>query len=193
MRDRVVASWQRRRDEYGRTLGWARHMGFACLHRLGVFRYFAPVDWSRARRLVFVCGGNICRSPYAEARARALGLPATSFGLTATSGSKAAPMALTTAAERGLDLGAHRASTANDIVLSPHDVIVAMEPLQGWRLRHYTSVPGAQLTLLGLWSETRRPHVEDPYGLGPAYFRVCFALIDAAVAAIAARVRTRDD
>lgn len=138
-----------------------------------------------------MCGGNICRSPYAEARARAFGLPAHSFGLTATSGSKADPMALTTAAERGLDLGAHRARTANDIVLSPHDVIVAMEPLQAWRLRHYASVPGAQLTLLGLWGQTGRPHVEDPYGLGPAYFRVCFDLIDAAVTAISTRVGTR--
>ena len=190
--DLTIASWSRRRDEHGRTLGWAHHIGFSWLLSLGALRYFARVNWSDAHRLVFVCSGNICRSPYAEARARASGLRATSFGLTATSGSPANSMAITIAAERGVDLEPHRARTATDVVLSPHDVIVAMEPGQAWRLRRSTTIPGAQLTLLGLWADTPRPYLQDPYGMSSAYFRTCFALIDTAVRMMSARLGTKD-
>jgi protein-tyrosine phosphatase len=179
--DLKIASWSRRKDEYGRTLGWANHVAFSCLLSLGALRYFARVDWSDAQRLVFVCNGNICRSPYAEARANAEGLRATSFGLRAASGSPANAMALSIATEHGVDLRTHRARAAGDVIVSPHDVIIAMEPWQGWRLRRHTKLPHVQLTLLGLWAQTPRPYLQDPYGLSAAYFRTCFTQIDNAV------------
>ena len=53
-------------------------------------------------RLVFVCSGNICRSPFAAEYARALGLPSASFGLHADDGAAANPQALAAARRRGI-------------------------------------------------------------------------------------------
>jgi low molecular weight phosphotyrosine protein phosphatase len=60
--------------------GWSRHQLYLAAYRLnlGGLRHFEHVEWNRVTRLVFVCRGNICRSPYAEVRARRLGLNAIS-------------------------------------------------------------------------------------------------------------------
>ena len=73
---------------YGRRQGLLRHAGCLVRRLLGFYRPFARVDWGRVERVVFVCQGNICRSPYAEARGREVGLPASSFGLGAGVGGR---------------------------------------------------------------------------------------------------------
>jgi len=136
---------------------------------------------------VFVCQGNICRSAYAEARARASGIATTSFGLCARGGDKPPPPMLQTAAEVGLDLADHCSRAAAAVCLDSSDLVLAMEPAHLKRLR---MVPpgGCQLTLLGLWGKRRRPHIEDPYGLSLDYFRTCIGLIDEAVVEVAGRL-----
>ena len=62
-----------------------------------------------------------------------------------------------------------------------------MEPAHLARLRG-TLPAGVPVTLLGLWAGHRRPHIEDPYGLSPAYHRTCIGLIDEAVAAVVGRL-----
>lgn len=165
---------------YGRRAGWLRHHLAATLNRLGAFEPLTRIRWHDVRRLVFVCQGNICRSAYAEARAKALGLRAASFGLGAHEGDRANPTALARAAARGVDLLPHRASSLSPAL--PGDLLVAMEPAQVARLAKRTTAP---LTLLGLWAAPARPHLEDPYGLSEAYFDTCFEVIDAAIVRIA--------
>jgi protein-tyrosine-phosphatase/peptidoglycan/xylan/chitin deacetylase (PgdA/CDA1 family) len=149
--------------------------------RLGGFRALRAVDWTRVRRLVFVCRGNICRSPYAEAVARRAGLAAVSFGLTARSGSPAYPDAVENAALCGIDLGPHRSRRGEDIVIGPGDLLIGMEWRQVRALQTMAKESKAQVTLLGLWRSPSRPYIHDPYGHRADYFQTCFSVIAAAV------------
>ena len=168
---------------YGSARGLARLL----LSRLSAHRLkrYRDVDWSKVERLVFVCTGNICRSPYAERKAAAAGFPSVSIALRGSSGEPAFPAAQRAAAAAGIDLGAHRSTAAADADLKPGDLLVAMEP---WQASALERLEIGQVTLLGLWSTPERPHLHDPHGLSDDYFRTCFRLIDSAVAAMLARL-----
>lgn len=151
-------------------------------------RSYAVADWSRFRRLVFVCRGNICRSPYAERRALALGLRASSFGLVAADGAPPPAAALRSAARRGIEMAECRSRRIEDFTIKPGDLLIGMEPGHGIELAR--RCPGAPVTLIGLWSIPRRPHLHDPfYTLADDYFDTCYAVIDSAIEAIQARMR----
>lgn len=176
---------------YGRKQGLVRCLCHSVLDYSGRYARLGRVDWRQIERLVFVCQGNICRSAYAEARARAMGVEALSFGLGTRGGDEAPPLMLRLAAEAGLDLAGHRSRPpATAEVLGDSDLVLAMEPAHLGRLRGALPT-GVPVTLLGLWARRRRPHIEDPYGLSPDYHRTCIGLIDEAVEAVAARLGGR--
>lgn len=185
----VGSAW---RDEvavrFGRRQGLLRHLTACAALELGRYARLQRVDFSRVQRLVFVCQGNICRSAYAGARALKLGLAAESFGLGARDGDGADPRALAAGLRRGVDLSPHRARSR--LSLGPGDLLLAMEPGQAERLAETAHDARAQRSLLGLWSPQQRPHLEDPFGLGDAYFDTCFGHIDGAVAALAGHLRS---
>jgi len=147
----------------------------------GGLRPFQQCRWREVRRLVFVCTGNICRSPYAEHQARALDIPTASFGLSTTTGRPADATALRVAAGRGVDLRAHRACDARDFQILDGDLLVAMEPRQGHLMLKQFPEHADCMSLLGLWSGPRRPHIHDPHRLSDAYFSRCFDIVDSAV------------
>lgn len=168
-------------------MGFVRHRLHLTLYRMGCLRSFEAVDWNRVRRLVFVCKGNICRSPYAEAKARAVGMSASSFGLQATVGGMPNAAATEIARHRGVDLSEHRARRSEQFPLIPGDLLMAMEPWHARALKHRLCTD-IQLTLVGLWCHPPRPHIEDPYGLSESYFESCFSVIDDAIARIQPRM-----
>ncbi|HEY0445811.1 MAG TPA: phosphotyrosine protein phosphatase [Allosphingosinicella sp.] len=175
---------------YGTARGLIRLL-LARLDQLrGRYRRFEAVDWRRVERLVFVCTGNICRSPYAERRAAGSGFPAASAALRGGSGQAADAGAQAAAIEAGLSLQSHSSLSVEDAGIKAGDLLVAMEPWQAWRLAEmFAEAPEVQVTLLGLWSSPRRPHLHDPFSLSPEYFRTCFKAIDSGVANLLARVR----
>lgn len=147
---------------------------------LGAFRA-ASSDLRRdPLRIIFVCSGNICRSPYAEACARQCGLPAVSCGTHAQSGSPADPTAIAEAAERGIGLSDHRAVRWRDVSLRRGDVVVAMT------LRHVLIVlPRAlmrrcDVLLLSSFLPQFAP-IWDPYGRPRDFYRRVFDVIDIGV------------
>lgn len=84
-------------------------------------------------RLLFVCSGNTCRSPLAEALARQAiaerGIPdieVASAGSSAWDGAPASDGALLVGMERGLDLGAHRSRQLTRDMVEEADLILAM-------------------------------------------------------------------
>lgn len=172
---------------YGSARGLVRLQLSRIARLAGRYRDFERVRWPEVERLVFVCSGNICRSPYAEARAALSGFPAISLALRGDAGRPADPAARAAAALAGVDLGEHRARRFLEADLRAGDLLIAMEPWQARELRRLR--PDLQVTLLGLWSRPRRPHLHDPFTLPAAYFRACFRLIDSGVASIVARLR----
>lgn len=155
----------------------------------GGYARYRDIDWSVVRRVVFVCAGNICRSPYAEARARASGLNASSFGLRAIDGAPAYWRAIDNAAVRGIHLAEHAGRSLANFILQPGDLVLGMEldHVRAHATRYRAA--GAQVSLLGLWSDAATPFIQDPYSRRDRYFQACFARIDASVAGLAARLR----
>lgn len=147
----------------------------------GRLRHFTRPDLTCVKRLVFVCQGNICRSAYADYRARDINIASASLGLAASTGTPAFELTTTTANLRGIDVSDHRATDIDDFVFEPGDLLLAMEIRQARKLRQVLSRDDIQIGLLGLWAKPLRPHIHDPYELSPAYFFECFKVIDSAV------------
>jgi protein-tyrosine phosphatase len=146
---------------------------------LGWFRADEVRHWRALKRMVFVCSGNICRSPYAEVAARMLGLDAVSCGTHTRAGLPADATAITEAARREVDLTAHRTTRWEDCEIETGDLIVAMQ------LRHALAVlPRARarscpVVMLSSFLLPEFAPVWDPYGKQSAEFRRAFDLIDA--------------
>ena len=172
---------------YGGKRGFLEHVRARALYTLGAYGNLSDIEWPRVRRLVFVCRGNICRSPYASSRARALGLPAVSFGLDAAVGAPANPAAAENALRRGIDLSEHRSARMEPARLTDGDWLIVFEPAQLAEVRRSVGhrVPA---TLLGVWARPSRPHIQDPYGRSDRYFQRCFSVIDESIAELFGRM-----
>ncbi len=142
-------------------------------------------DPAAVRRLVFVCQGNICRSAFADVRARSLGLRTKSFGLSTDAGKHAHPPAIVAAARLGIDLDAHRTVRVEEYQPEPGDLLLAMETRQLRRLAGDARLAGVPRTLLGLYATPVVPHLHDPYGLDDGYMLQCLTRIDRAVMRLA--------
>jgi protein-tyrosine phosphatase len=130
-------------------------------------------------RIVFVCTGNTCRSPLAEALckkllAERLGCPVArlpeggflvqSAGLAAMIGGEAAPEAVDTARELGADLADHRSQPLTRELLAQADHVIAMT--RG-HLRALSGQGGPAPRLLSA------EDIPDPIGAPPEVYREC--------------------
>lgn len=170
---------------YGSRRGFMQARWFKLLHIFGGFRRYQKIDWQSVDRLVFVCKGNICRSAFAEAVARSIGIDAISCGVDTRSGFDANDDAIRTAELKGLSLSEHRTTRIQSLVLTDTDLLIAMEP---WHVDFLREHVGDNCTLLGLWGCPVSPYIEDPYGLSDEYFKNCFDYIENSVHEIASKV-----
>ncbi len=163
---------------YGGRRAYLAHLWSRALYECGSYRAARRINWGTIARLVFVCKGNICRSPYAAERARTLGVRAVSFGLDATDGACADEAASRIALLRGIDLSAHRSLRLRASLIEKDDLVVAFEPWHLRRLLRQDMADPAGITLIGLWAQPVLPRIQDPYGRRDRYFYRCFSTID---------------
>ena len=149
----------------------------------------------RAMRLLFVCTGNTCRSPLAEAIARRLaeerGLHDVTVGSAGTSAWPDAPAsdgALLVALEHGLDLGDHRARVLSPEIVADATHILTMGP---HHLERVEALGGAgkswMLTGYGAESDVSRP-ISDPFGGDLGVYRATFEELTREIGAVLDRV-----
>ena len=174
-------------ERYGSRRGFVLTWWYRLRYILGNYRHYQQVDWKSVERLVFVCKGNICRSAYAEAVARSLGIESISCGIDTIDGATANGEAIRAAATKGFDLRGHRTTPLQSLMFNKNDLLIAMEP---WQVAHLHRQLGNefQCTLLGLWGEAVRPHIQDPFGASAEYFYNCFNYIEKSVNGIVRKV-----
>ncbi|MEH6648959.1 MAG: hypothetical protein V7707_02915 [Motiliproteus sp.] len=145
---------------------------------LGLDGNYRKVDFNRVERLVFVCLGNICRSPYGEFIAQRHNIATAGFGLSTTTGAPAFELGVETALERQIDMRSHRATDLSDFDLKDSDLLLVMELRHAHRLSRLMGDSGAQIALLGNWARPRRLHIHDPHVHGKAYFENCYNVVE---------------
>ncbi len=158
----------------------------------GRFRPHGDVNFAEVRRLVFVCSGNICRSPFGEYYARSCGLEADSYGLHTRGGDPADPRALAFAASQGIDMSDHRTCHIRDYRPLPGDLLLVMEPKQYEELESFRAgqdwSPNVQLSILTLFKKSPSPYLHDPFGASAEFFQYCERQVMEAVDGIRGRI-----
>lgn len=135
-------------------------------------------------RVVFVCSGNICRSPIAAGFARdklaKRGIPAAvlSCGTLGIAGHPAATFGQMAMEEIGLDISDHYSQGVQPAMLELADWVVVMAPAHETFLRQ--RIPGIEEKLVRMWeyADEEMPQIADPVGKDLSAFRICRDLLD---------------
>lgn len=152
-------------------------------------RSLAAIRRARPESVLFVCHGNICRSPYAELAARAL-LPEPlrervrieSAGFIGPD-RPSPPEALAAAAARGVQMQAHRSKLLTRERIDGADLIFVVEAKQRGELIEALGMPRAPILLLGELDPDRStpPTIPDPIGQALPVFERAYERIERCV------------
>jgi protein-tyrosine phosphatase len=137
--------------------------------------------------VLFVCAGNICRSPFAERVWRALAGDAIAVNSAGFIGPDRAPPseALTAAAARRIEHADHRSKLLTASLVRSSDAVFAFDRSNVRRFRRTHPGYAGELLWLGdfdpVWCGERS--IRDPWGRGAPAFAETFARIERCVAA----------
>lgn len=136
---------------------------------------------SRPRRILVICHGNICRSPYLEAvlRSGLDGIELSSAGFVGA-GRGVPPHSLEVSGRRGLDLSAHKSRLITDEMLGQADLIIVMDEDQERALRVGFGVP-PELIVVAADLDPESTHgrtILDPWGRSIGAFEASFSRLD---------------
>jgi len=138
-----------------------------------------------ASSFLFVCYGNLMRSPMAEAMLKHVlaerginGIVVRSAGVHAVPGREAHPWALAVSRELSLPLDQHRAQPVTAELVASSDAIFAMDFENLAELETLYPAAREKMFLLGAYEgQTRDPEIPDPYFTGLDGTRRCYLVL----------------
>ena len=154
-----------------------------------VFRRYGHLNVIPANigRVVFVCKGNICRSPLAhvvfQLNSR---LPVASFGLDTTTGCPAHPPIIFQSKLQGYDLSNHLTTSVVDFKPQENDLYVCTEIHHVDGLKKIINTD--RIILLGLFADSKRAYIHDPYNTGSEYTSMIVSYIIASTKKLASKL-----
>ncbi|MES2822431.1 MAG: hypothetical protein V4732_02435 [Pseudomonadota bacterium] len=176
-------------NQFGSKRGLLKLCLTEVTRHLGFYKQYSQIDFQKVNRLVFICHGNICRSPLGEAVAKNRGAPAESYGLDTRGGDNADPRAIAFGIQNKLILSNHVTRHIKEYKPKPGDLLIGMEP------KHINALKALygnniQITLAGLWLPKPVAYLHDPYSANTLFFNRCESLVEQAAHALAAKVKS---
>ncbi|MGD0399069.1 MAG: ATP-grasp domain-containing protein [Syntrophobacteraceae bacterium] len=133
-----------------------------------------------SKRILFVCKGNICRSPFAEMYAAKSGhgcLDILSAGTIQKQGRVSPYEAMEAAWEYGIDLSRHASKPLTNEIIRRSDVIVIFDKENcAYVVRNHASALH-KTVLLGIYSDCPSTQIADPFGKDKQEFLRTYCLI----------------
>ncbi len=141
--------------------------------------------------LLFVCAGNTCRSPMAQAIAEKLslenasaGIALRSAGLSAADGLPYSRMAADVLGANGIPGPRGGAESLSLAHIEWADMIFCMDPMQQAKIVGQWPQTGSRCFVLGSWAGTGPEIIDDPAGGSRNDYEACFMQLDGAVRAV---------
>jgi protein-tyrosine-phosphatase/predicted ATP-grasp superfamily ATP-dependent carboligase len=133
----------------------------------------------RSRRVLFLCYGNICRSPFAEHALRALGTgrESASTGYHPADGRRSPAAAIEAASTLGIDMSGHRSRIWTPEAIAAADIILIFDRKHRARLAAVYPEALAKTHYLGALDAGGALEIEDPWGENVERFQATYSRI----------------
>ena len=148
------------------------------------------------KAILFICQGNVCRSPYAGRYLRKIagdrdlrGICSRSAGLDVRVSAPSPDLAVRVAKTLGVELTGHRSKPVTEDMIENTDMIFTMEHRQAAFMRKTFPYHVRKIFLLPLfdtnsppaWDYALRYNIPDPYGKSEKDFLECFRMIERSI------------
>ena len=175
---RPVAARSALKRLYAATYGLLDRVLYPRRHR-AVLRRLSNVQ--RPRRILVVCHGNLCRSPYLQAVLKR-SLPevvVTSAGFVG-SGRAVPQISVALSAQRGLDLSRYRSQPITQSKVSEADLVIVMDAEQARQVARMFLVKRERIVIAGdlepMFEKSRA--IRDPWNQSAEAFKSTFDRLD---------------